>query len=203
MSWINVGDFLFHAGALLAAGFLAYGGWLAITAPQMGPHNATDERRPSGELLVETRLTPPPGDEVRRGTGVVITGLLFFVSGIFGALALPGAALADDPLERGIKAYHDSKYQDAITQFRLAAEGGNARAQEVLGFMYLHGPNFYGAGMPLDRDQAIHWFGRAARGGREVAQHMLCVLSGQPANTVVNRATCAARTAAISTGVRP
>lgn len=130
----------------------------------------------------------------RRERGASASQVCLVVSGILVVLALPGAALASEPFERGIKAYDDSEYQDAMTQFRLAADGGNARAQEILGFMYLHGPNLYGAALPHDRDQAIYWFGFAARGGREVAEHMLCVLTGRPANTVVDPATCAAGT---------
>jgi TPR repeat protein len=105
------------------------------------------------------------------------------------ALATP-SALADVPLERGVQAFEQSRYGDAIAEFRSAANAGDSRAQEILGFMYLHGPNLYGASVPLDRDQAIHWFRHAALGGSEVAKHMLCVLTGRPANTVIHRAGC-------------
>ncbi len=126
------------------------------------------------------------------------TAIIMFV-----LLVLPPAAHATEPFERGMEAFHVSKYQEALGQFRLAAGSGNTRAQEILGFMYLHGPGLYGAAVPLDRAQSIYWFGRAAKGGREVAQHMLCVLTGHPATTVVDRTTCVAAAVLAAPGLRP
>jgi hypothetical protein len=40
MSWAGVVDTLFYVGALLAAGCIAYGGWLSISAPKSDPRNA-------------------------------------------------------------------------------------------------------------------------------------------------------------------
>ena len=64
------------------------------------------------------------------------------------------------------------------------------RAQEALGFTYLNGNALYGAAIPWDRQRAIYWFRKAAVQEREVAQHMLCVLTGQPAETVTRRRHC-------------
>jgi hypothetical protein len=37
MNWINLGNILFHAGALLAAGIVVYRGWLSLTASEAKP----------------------------------------------------------------------------------------------------------------------------------------------------------------------
>ena len=119
------------------------------------------------------------------------------------ASLVPIPVRASDSFEEGIAAYRDTKYQKAVVIFRQAAERGDARAQEILGFMHLHGSSMYGAAVPQDRNQAIHWFGRAATGGREVAQHMLCVLNGRPGSTVVDRANCVANTPTASMKYQP
>jgi TPR repeat protein len=187
-------DILYFAGTLLAAGCIVYGGWLSITVAEADPHNATGGRRPGGATPKAKPLPPRPCDVRRQERRVSASQACLVVCSIVVVLVLSGAALASEPLERGIEAYGDSRYQEAMAQFRLAADGGDARAQEILGFMYLHGPKLYGAAVPHDRDQAIHWFGRAAREGREVAQHTLCVLTGQPASTAMGRAACAGGT---------
>lgn len=189
-------DELFAIGEFVMFLLLVYGAGLSAIYWQLGDPTNIEKNRDDREPLrgIEGAET--------RSTGV---GAILFPVGVLlaaGILALPSAALAGEPLENGIRAYHDSKYQDAITHFRVAAEGGDTRAQEILGFMYLQGPSFYGAGVPNDRSLALYWFGRAATGGREVAQHMLCVLSGRPANTVVDRPSCRAGTAAQSNGSR-
>ena len=77
-----------------------------------------------------------------------------------------------------------------MSHFRVAADAGDARAQEILGFMCLLGPAAYGAAVPVDREQAIYWFRRAATGGREIAKQVLCVLPEQPANAGAVGAGC-------------
>lgn len=127
---------------------------------------------------------------------------LFFLMA-FIAFSVPIQVRASESFEEGIAAYRNTKYQKAVVIFRQAAERGDARAQEILGFMYLHGPSMYGAAVQQDRNQAIHWFGRAATGGREVAQHMLCVLNGRPGSTVVDRTSCVASASTASINARP
>lgn len=180
MAWNCVGDFVFQAGVLFPAGFVIYGAWLSITAPAAQP--------PAAES----------GTEVRRKHSVLAVPVCLVFAGILALPVFPGAARADDPFERAGKAYRESRYADALTQYRIAADGGNARAQEILGFMYLLGPSSYGAGVPRDRARALYWFGRAAREGREVARHMVCVLSGRAEHVVADRATCAGGTVAAS-----
>lgn len=110
-------------------------------------------------------------------------------------LGLPSAALAGSAVEVAIAAYDDGRYAEALKRFEVAAQGGDARAQEALGFLYLNGQALHGDAIPWDRQRAIHWFRKAALQEREVAQHMLCVLTGQPGETVTRRRRCAAKAA--------
>jgi hypothetical protein len=48
MSWINIGDFLWFIGALLAAGVCVYGGWFSIMSLDGNRNNVTGEARSSG-----------------------------------------------------------------------------------------------------------------------------------------------------------
>ena len=185
MDSIFVGECAFQVGVLIAAGFLFYGAWLSIAA------------------LAAKPPAPEPGKEEEQGSGVRDLPVCLLVCGILALPAFPGAARADDPFERGNQAYRESKYADALAHFQVAADGGNARAQEILGFMYLYGPSSYAVGVPRDREQAIYWFGRAAREGREVAQRMHCVLTGRSANAAADRAACAGGTVAASAPSRP
>lgn len=107
------------------------------------------------------------------------------------SICCAAAAGAAEPLDDGLASFRRGAYREALMELGATAERGDARAQEILGFMYLHGPSLYGAAVPQDRDRAMHWFGRAARAGREVSQHMMCVLTGRPADTVVDRSACA------------
>lgn len=66
MSWINVGDILFLAGALLAAGFVVYGGWLSITAPEVDPHKAPGGSRTRGATPEAKPVPSRPFDAARR-----------------------------------------------------------------------------------------------------------------------------------------
>lgn len=106
-------------------------------------------------------------------------------------VACAAAAGAAEAPENGLASFRRGAYREALMELSATAERGDVRAQEILGFMYLHGPSLYGAAVPQDRDRAMHWFGRAARAGREVSQHMMCVLTGRPADTVVDRSACA------------
>ncbi len=190
MSWMVLGDWLFLAGALAAAGLLLYGGWLCIEEvderrrPAVAPEPAALRERP-----VAAKKQPVEEEAQERSVAAIAAMSLLIPSFLLLAGA-SGAAMAGDSLERGLEAYEQSHYAEAVKYFRIAAETGNGRAQEILGFMYLHGPSLYGASVSMDRAQAAHWFARAAQGGREVSQHMLCVLEGRPAATVVGRASC-------------
>lgn len=86
---------------------------------------------------------------------------------VFGA----GPSFGND-FEQAIEALGDYNYPKAVPALRLAANMGDHRAQEILGFMLLHGEALHGVVMP-DRAEAMQWFARAAAGGSEVAQNLL------------------------------
>jgi TPR repeat protein len=91
-------------------------------------------------------------------------------------IANPGSASED--LEQALQLYENGNYVHAESRLRALARDGNARAAEILGFMYAIGPAVY-PGVPRDPRSAIHWFDIAARGGRPVGQYMVCALRKQ------------------------
>ena len=60
---------------------------------------------------------------------------------------------------KGYEAYQKEDYQTAVTEFRKAAEQGEALAQFYLGECY-----FNGRGVPQDFATGINWYTRAAYG---------------------------------------
>ena len=108
-------------------------------------------------------------------------------------LGLPPVTWGGGAVDAAFKAYDDAHYAEALKRFETAAQGGDARAQEVLGFMYLNGKALHGDAIPWDRQRAIYWFQKAALQQREVAQHMLCVLIGHPEETVTRRSRCVSK----------
>ena len=89
-------------------------------------------------------------------------------------LALAGPADAAD-IEDAMYFYDAGHYVLALDRFRAAAAGGDARAQEILGFMYALGSEVY-PGVPRDSRSAAYWFDIAARSGRPVSRYMACAM---------------------------
>lgn len=92
--------------------------------------------------------------------------------------------------EQAMDDYEHARYARAEGALRTAAEQGNVRAQEVLGFMYAFGPSLY-PGIHYDRHEAVVWFDRAARGGSESARFMFCALTRHAATYRLRSAPCA------------
>jgi TPR repeat protein len=88
-----------------------------------------------------------------------------FVAGLGHAVGL--GRHGDDPY----LAYQNGHY--AIAQRRAAplAAAGDARAQTVLGLI-----SYFGRGVPLDQNEALKWFRRAADQGDPIAQFYLGVM---------------------------
>ncbi len=87
----------------------------------------------------------------------------------------PLAVSPDDTralLSLGSKYYHGQgvtqSYEEAARLFRLAAEQGNAEAQELLGRMY-----YWGSGVTGDKAEAARWYRLAAEQGRAESQRWL------------------------------
>ena len=85
--------------------------------------------------------------------------------------------------------YERARYVRAEAGLRVAAEQGNVRAQELLGFMYAYGPTVY-PGIAYNRYEAAMWFERAARGGSVSARYMYCALTRHAATYRLRSAPC-------------
>jgi TPR repeat protein len=90
-------------------------------------------------------------------------------------LAAGGTAAADEDVDLAMEYIDNGQHVYARDHLRIAAENGNARAAEILGFMHGAGAQSF-PGVQQDLREAAHWFDLAARGGRPVAQYMLCAL---------------------------
>ena len=90
--------------------------------------------------------------------------------------AAPAHASGD--LEDALQLYESGSYVLAEGRLRGLATAGDARAAEILGFMYAHGPALY-PGVPRNLNLAVRWFDAAARGGRPVGRYMACALQRQ------------------------
>jgi TPR repeat protein len=82
-------------------------------------------------------------------------------------LALAGPAAATW-LDDAVAAVHSGDYATALRGLSPLAEGGDARAQFDIGFMYAQG-----WGVAKDPAEAIKWYRKAANQGLQVAQHFL------------------------------
>ena len=74
--------------------------------------------------------------------------------------------------------FERGQYAQAAEHLRIAADAGDARAAEILGFMYGFGASMF-PGMARDLREADRWFDRAARGGQPVGRYMVCALRRQ------------------------
>lgn len=95
-------------------------------------------------------------------------------SGVRKALSVIAAALvlavsAAGPVEGGVTRRQGHDF--GVAGIVRSAEGGNARAQSVLGFMYE-----FGRGLPQDYVLAAKWYFRAAAQGEPHGQHLLGLL---------------------------
>jgi TPR repeat protein len=91
------------------------------------------------------------------------------------SLAFAGNGIAGDDMAQAMEFFESGHYVHARDHLRAAARHGDARAAEILGFMYGFGPNMF-PGVGRDLGAAAHWFDLAARGGRPVGRYMVCAL---------------------------
>lgn len=90
------------------------------------------------------------------------------------ALALFQALPARGDVISGQLAYQQGRYDEALANWRPAAERGDAEAEFDLGIMY-----YKGVGVSADPVEAYAWFARAAGNGNELAGRMLTALSAE------------------------
>ena len=81
------------------------------------------------------------------------------------AVAGPSATAQEDEVSKGLIAYQQENYTEAVNSYRLAAEKGQADAQFYLGFM-----NERGLGVPEDDVEAYAWFTLSVSNGYERAR---------------------------------
>ncbi len=105
--------------------------------------------------------------------------------GIAAGLLLGGAmARADDthvmPVEEAWntaqRLYAEGRYGDAFGEFFSAAIRDHAQAQEIVGMMYLLGPEIYGPQVRHDKVEAQFWLEQASARDRPVAGYVLCMI---------------------------
>jgi hypothetical protein len=99
-----------------------------------------------------------------------------------------GTARATD-LEDAMQFYDSGHYVHAVDRFRAAAIAGDARAQEILAFMYALGSEVY-PGVPRDARSAAHWFDIAARNGRPVSRYLSCAMQNSAVNAKLRSRHC-------------
>ena len=73
---------------------------------------------------------------------------------------------------KGLKAYENGDYAEALRQWKLLAEQGDAFAQHTIGLMY----HFGEGGVTQDYKTAVKWYRAAAEQGLAEAQYNLGVV---------------------------
>ena len=91
------------------------------------------------------------------------------------SLAAAGNVAAQNDMEQAMEFFESGHYVLARDHLRAAARNGDARAAEILGFMFGFGGEMF-PGIGRDLSASVHWFDMAARGGRPVGRYMVCAL---------------------------
>jgi hypothetical protein len=101
-----------------------------------------------------------------KTVGFAIALALSVVCGAGSAADRPTTAAS--ALQAGLQAVNSNDYAEAMRQFRIAADRGNAVAQHNIGFLYQNG-----LGVTQDYAQAMHWYRLAADRGNASALNQL------------------------------
>ena len=94
------------------------------------------------------------------------------------ALAFAGNGSAGEDMAQAMEFFERGHYVHARDHLRAAARNGDARAAEMLGFMFGFGSAMF-PGIGRDLEASAHWFDMAARGGRPAGRYMVCALRKQ------------------------
>ena len=81
------------------------------------------------------------------------------------AIAWLGSAAYAADFKDGLAAYNAGDYEQAHEIFLPLAESGNAKAQHLLGHMYIEGD-----GVEIDTKQGLQWFRKAAKQGVKIEE---------------------------------
>src|SRR6266702_3676115 len=109
--------------------------------------------------------------------GAIVALFLLGASGALVSNALAG------PWEDGMAAYNRGDYVPAIRLFRPLAQGGNPKAQSVIGAMYRKGQ-----GVAKNSARAFMWFSLAAKRGDPKARAELQEVSRDMAPAEISQA---------------
>ena len=102
---------------------------------------------------------------MRKPTALAVLVAIMLAAGIVLAVAPPAAA---DSLSSGRAAFTRGDYNRAALLLVPLAERGNARAQGMVGFMYVTGQ-----GLPQNYDLAAYWYRLSAEQGDTTSQYLL------------------------------
>lgn len=110
---------------------------------------------------------------------------------VLAAISLSAArnVAAEDDMTLAMQFFESGHYVLARDHLRAAARNGDARAAEILGFMFGFGSDMF-PGIGRDPDASAHWFDMAARGGRPVGRYMVCALRKQAGAPVQSARRC-------------
>lgn len=161
--------FVFVAGA--CAAFLTYGGWLCLRHGR----DEEDVRRHQQRFGHGSKKSPICGVMPIASIAVLAVGIA-----TIGTAETHAATI----FEEAMQDYESGEYVKAHVKFRIAAEKGDARAQEILGLMYALGPQLY-PGVAQNLCAAATWLDRAARSGKPTARYAYCAFARKefPART--------------------
>lgn len=120
-------------------------------------------------------INDSPKNFVKRPLHLATTRLT--LAAVFGLLSGPARA----GLEEGVAAYQAGNLPLAVSEFRTAAEKGEADCQFNLALMYEQG-----IGMAKDEKQAVVWYRKSAEQGNSNAQFNLGVLYENGRGTAVD-----------------
>ena len=124
------------------------------------PIRYTDLTHVSQKDTLRITLHFKSGQEITVNPGLFREYIYLAVNRIIEALTgqvVPDPDMMTNRYEKGLAAYNNGSYQEALEFYRLSAEAGYANAQVNLGFMYSTGK-----GIPADKEKAAFWYEKAA-----------------------------------------
>ena len=104
--------------------------------------------------------------------------LTLALTGLQSRAAMPDYVTPEQTYQLAREARTERNYPAMLEMLRLAAEGGDLRAQEMLSSVLLAGPSLYGDAIQANPCEADLWARRAATQHSEVARHHKALLNG-------------------------
>jgi hypothetical protein len=86
-------------------------------------------------------------------------------------------ASVEESLANARKHYARGDFRAAFNNFYWAAIRDQPQAQQMVGLMYLLGPEAFGTNVKRDRDEAAFWMNQAQEHGIDVNEHLRCAIT--------------------------